>query len=151
MPLQDPVAVYNASSNFEAHMICNILKDAEIEAYPTDDVSLVGVCAFGLLPEIHKPQVWIDRSGVDRAKPILQEYDRQLLERHEVNGKRGGAEDVPVEAHCEECGRGSLFPVEDNGTVQECPHCGAYVDVGDTPDAEEWWNVGEPEDDAPKA
>jgi len=57
MPLQNPVAVYNAANNIEAQLICNFLNDAGIEAYLTSDVSQAGTWMFGLLPEIHKPQV----------------------------------------------------------------------------------------------
>ena len=34
-----------------------------------------------------------------------------------------------VELPCERCGRSASFPAEAVGTVQECPHCGAFVDV----------------------
>jgi hypothetical protein len=149
MPLQEPVAVYNASNNIEAQVICNILNDAGVEAYVTQDVSQVGTWLFGLLPEIHKPQVWIDRSEVDRAKPILEEYERQLIERRKADQQEIADKNASVQADCEECGRSSAFPSSQRGTVQDCPYCGAYVDVGDSPDAEEWWNVEHPTDDDP--
>jgi DNA-directed RNA polymerase subunit RPC12/RpoP len=141
MALQDPVAVYNATNNVESHMLCNILRDAGIEAFTTDDVSVVGVWMFGLLPEIHKPQVWIDRKDVERAKPLLENYEDQLLERQEADRHKLSLDDAAIEVTCEECGRSSLFPAEQRDTVQDCPHCGSYVDVGDVADTEEWWNV----------
>lgn len=144
MPLQEPIAAYNAANNFEAHVICNILNDAGIDAYVTDDVSQVGVWVFGLLPEIHKPQIWIDRSNIERAKPILEDYERRLIERQEADRQKVVAGEATVEAKCEECGRLSIFPAAQEGTVQECSHCGAYLDVGDLPDSDEWWNEQEP-------
>jgi hypothetical protein len=138
MPLQEPVAVYTAANNVEAHVVCNILNDEGIEAHVTDDVSQAGVWMFGLLPGIHRPQVWIDRSNVDRAKPILEDYEDRLLERQEADRQNVVAGEATVKADCEECGRSSVFPAAQRGTVQDCPHCGAYVDVGDSPESEEW-------------
>lgn len=139
MALRDPVAVYNAATNFEAQLICNLLNEAGIEAHTTEDGSPVGVWLFGLLPEIHKPQVWADRSEIDRVKPILDEYERQQSERNEREKGKPQPGGAKVEAICEECGKRSLHPAAHNGTVQDCPHCGAYVDVGDSPDADQWW------------
>jgi hypothetical protein len=34
-----------------------------------------------------------------------------------------------LESICEECGKSSLFLVSHKGTVQDCPHCGSYMDV----------------------
>ena len=38
---------------------------------------------------------------------------------------------------CEECGRASEWPASQMGTTQDCPHCGAYMDI---PDPEENWD-----------
>jgi hypothetical protein len=132
MGLQDPVAIYNAADNFEAQLICNLLNDAGIEAYLTEDVSPVGVWLFGLLPEIHKPQVWTERANMERVKPLLDEYERQQVQRQQAEAKRI-TEGATVEASCEECGHQSVFSIALEGTVQDCPHCGAYMDVGEPP------------------
>jgi hypothetical protein len=47
----------------------------------------------------------------------------------------------PIPVVCEECGGVSYFQALSRGSCQLCPHCNAYVDVGD----EETDN--EPEDD----
>ena len=74
MALIDPVAVYNGADNFEISVIQNLLDAAGIEAFAVEDVSTVGAWMGGMMPEIHKPQVWIERVDLDRAKPILEEY-----------------------------------------------------------------------------
>lgn len=148
MALRDPVAVYNAANNIEAHLICDLLNDAGIEAHVTEDVSVVGQGPLGFLPEVHKPQVWTERVDIERVKPFLEEYERQQLQRREAEMKRAAAGEATVEATCEECGQRSAFPAAQDGTVQDCPHCGAYVDVGDIPDTEEWWGEPESGDDA---
>lgn len=136
MPLSDPVAVYNAANNWEAHVVCNLLIDAGIEASVTEDVSPVGVCGIGLLSEIHKPQVWADRSEIDRVKPILDDYEQRQRKQQAVDAKKLVSGDGSIKAVCEECGRSSKFPAEQDGSVQDCPHCGAFMDVGEMPDFE---------------
>ena len=36
-----------------------------------------------------------------------------------------------VHANCEDCGKPTTFPASKQGSVQTCPHCGAYLDVPD--------------------
>lgn len=40
---------------------------------------------------------------------------------------------VPIEVLCEECGERTSFPAAQRGSVQECPHCGTFLDVGEEP------------------
>ena len=137
MALRDPFAAYNASSNVEAHIVCGLLQDAGIAAMVIEDVSQVGVWLGGTVAEIHKPQVWIERADIERARPVLTDYDRRNAERRAAErGKREAA--PPIEVVCEECGKRSEFPSAQKGTVQNCPHCRAYVDVGDEVGFEGW-------------
>ena len=75
MGLRDPVAVYNAANNLEAHLVQQALDAADIEAFVIEDVSQVGAWVGGLMPEIHKPQVWVERADIQRAKPVLEGAD----------------------------------------------------------------------------
>jgi hypothetical protein len=147
MALQRPVAVYNAANNVQALLVCNILNGAGVEAYVTEDMSPAGLWMFGVLPEIHKPQVWVDRSNLDRAKPVLEDYERHSLEQQEAGMKKAVPMEARLEAVCEECGRRSVFSAAQKGTVQDCPHCGAYMDVGKPLDSDEWWTEEKPSDD----
>lgn len=126
MALRDPVAGYNAATNLEAHLICGLLRDAGIEAAAVEDVSMVGHWMGGLMPEIHKPQVWIERTDLERAKPIIDAYEQR-----DPQQPQRPSDGSPIEVTCEECGKRSQFPAEQHGSVQECPHCRAYVDVGE--------------------
>jgi hypothetical protein len=123
---RDPVAAYNSVNNVEAHLVCGLLQNAGVPAKVIEDVSQVGVWWGGTVAEIHKPQVWIERDDVERARPILTEYDRRNAGRRTVQPEAG----PPIEVVCEECGKRSVFPKSQNGTTQNCPHCQAYVDVG---------------------
>jgi hypothetical protein len=136
MPLHDPVAVYNAANNWEAHVICNLLHDAGIEASVTEDVSQVGVCVFGLMSELHKPQIWADRSAIELVKPILDDYEQRQRKQRAVDAKKRAPAGATIKATCEECGRRSVFPAAQDGSVQDCPHCGVFMDVGEMPDFE---------------
>ncbi len=128
MALRDPFAAYNAASNTEAHLVCNLLLAAGVEAMVIEDVSQVGAWFGGNVAEIHKPQVWVERADAGRAKPVLDDFERRAAER------AGG----PVEVTCIECGKPSTFPASQAGSVQDCPHCGAYVDVGDDDEIQGW-------------
>jgi hypothetical protein len=140
MDLRDPVAAYTAVSNTEAHLICDLLRNAGIPAAAMEDVSGVGLWLGGTLAGIHKPQVWVERADLDRARPVLTEYERQATERRAA--ERGEREAMPpVVVVCEECGKESQFPAAQQGTVQSCPHCHAYVDVGDDVGLEGWDEV----------
>jgi len=141
MAFADPFAAYNAASNIEAHRVCSILMGAGIDAFVVEDVSQVGLWVGGTISEIHKPQVWIERADIERATPLLTEYDRSRAER--ANAVAAGG---TVAAACDECGESSEFPVEQSGSVQTCPRCGANMDVGESEDIE-GWDVGDPEAD----
>jgi Putative prokaryotic signal transducing protein len=137
MVLRDPFAAYNAGSNVEAHIVCGLLLDAGITAMVIEDVSQAGVWLGGTVAEIHKPQVWIERADIERARPVLTDYDQRNAERRAA--ERGEREaGPPVEVVCEECGKRSEFPAAQTGTVQNCPHCRAYVDVGDEVEFKGW-------------
>jgi hypothetical protein len=131
MALRDPVAVYNAATNLEAHHLCNLLDEAGIQAFLTEDLSLVGTWVGGLVPEMHKPQVWVERTDVERATLILQDYEQRAKERRT---KPDDVDGPTIDAVCENCGARSSFPSVQRGSVQDCPLCGAFIDVGE----EEW-------------
>lgn len=128
MPLVDPISAYNASSNLEAMLVQQFLESEGVPAFVTEDNSLVGYWMFGILPEIHKPQVWVSRRDAERAAQLLVEYERLQFER---DAERKMNEPKSFTVQCEDCGKMSSFAGSLQGTVQICPQCGAYVDVGD--------------------
>jgi hypothetical protein len=134
MAIRDPLVAYNASSNVEAQMVCGLLLDAGIQAQVIEDHSLAGLWIGGTMTDIHRPQVWIERADAERARPVLTEYEQRAAER------RAAASDTSkvIEVVCEECGKSSQFPAAQQGSVQSCPHCRAFVDVGDDIGFEGW-------------
>lgn len=147
MALSEPVAVCSATTNAEAQIRCHILGQSGIEAHPVEDNSLAGLWIGGTVPHIHTPKVWISKADVERAVPILENYDKTRFER---DGKiaRGTPDQTIVEATCEECGGSSTFWARVMGTVQECPHCGKFMDVGPADGDLDWAAEDEPDSQA---
>jgi hypothetical protein len=139
MALENPVAVYNAANNIEAHLVKLWLVESGIEAFVLEDLSTAGIWMFGALPEIHKPQVWVSKSDEDRARPILDEYEADLAERKRASQSTGSESGLPIEVVCDECDQKSLFPANQRGTIQDCPACGAFVDVGEVDEQDPYW------------
>ena len=135
MNLKDPIAAYNGANSLEVNILQNLLDEAGIEAFVMEDDSPVGLWMGGRIPEIHKPQVWIERVDIERAKPIIDEYERSVAERRALD-ERSKGNDGPIKITCEECHKETAFPYAHLGSVQLCPACGAYVDVtlDDTPE-----------------
>ena len=133
----DPFAAYNAATNLEAHSVCLALQNAGINATVVEDVSVVGLWFGGTLP-FHNPQVWIERADAQRAAQVLREYENaEATHRAAENGESDHDEPL-INATCEECGKTSLFPESLIGTIQPCPHCSAFLDVGDDPGFDDW-------------
>jgi Putative prokaryotic signal transducing protein len=81
-------------------------------------------------------EVWVkDPADTEQARQLLAERAAEA----EAKAQRTGI----VEAVCEECGQTATFPAAEQGTIQDCPHCGAMIDV---PDPDDDWDVGDPED-----
>jgi hypothetical protein len=79
-------------------------------------------------------EVWVDDpTRADEAREILAEHQASRAEHAAAAEQRG-----PVTVACEECGRTSIFPPNQYGTTQDCPHCGAYMDVVLPGQAEPW-------------
>lgn len=142
MALTDPFAAYNAANNVEAQMLQNLLLSRGIEAHVTEDNLSMAIASLGGMAGVHRPQVWIDRSESERAIPVIDEFEKKLgLRRDESEN----VIDVAVEMSCDSCGKQVTFPADQRGTVQECPHCAAYLDVGGADG--EWEDVGEEEEE----
>lgn len=135
MPLQDPVAVYEAASNAEASLVCNALIAANIPAEVLEDLSPMAGATT-------RAQVWVAQADQERAVAALADLERLAGEATAEDA--APLDPTPVDVVCE-CGVTTPFHGSLRGTVQECPSCGAYLDVAVEADGEDW---GTPEDDA---
>lgn len=84
-------------------------------------------------------EVWVsDPADTDRALEVLDAIDAVRHERADKTGL--------MIFNCDECGQQLAFPADQEGTVQECTHCNAYVDVPDSKTLDEDdADYGEPE------
>lgn len=134
---RDPKCVYVANSPGEADVVAVWLEE---QGFPTRvmNMSTLGGIA-GLTP--YSPlgispggiEVWVlDEPRAPQARDKLEEHSRTLVRQATAAAEHGG----PIEVRCEECGKTTEFPAEKRGTVQDCPHCGEYLDVGDLGDDE---------------
>src|SRR5438046_700474 len=115
MSLSDPVAVYNAANNIEAQHVRNLLVDAGVEAYVTEDLSVVGIGWLGPLAEIHKPQVWADRADLERTKPILEHHERREADLGSSDTQNEPDAGPAIEVVCERCGQRISYPAAQRG------------------------------------
>jgi hypothetical protein len=127
-PLEHPVVAYKADTNIDAQMAERFLVANGVPAYAVEDHSLAGYWLGGTIPHIHKPQVWVDKPDLPRAVELIEEF-KQLNAAKNAERKRN--EPQTLEATCEDCEKTSHFAGSLNGTVQTCPHCGSFIDVGE--------------------
>ncbi len=125
MDLKKPVVVYVAGSNLESHLIVTMLVNQGIPAYAVEDQSGASIWMFGTISQFHKPKIYVEETDVERATELIEHYEKTERERRSAQGT-----DRSIEVTCEECGKTARFPESLRGTVQDCPHCGEYVDVG---------------------
>lgn len=126
MKFKEPFKLYTAETNVEAHMIVNMLVANGVEAYADEDNSGVSLWALGVLSQFHQPNVWIERSTTPKAVELIRGFEEQKREREQP-----AASESELYVECESCKNVLAFPASLNGTTQDCPHCRAYVDVGE--------------------
>lgn len=126
MNLKDPIAVYTAATNLEAHVIVNMLNDNGVPAFAVEDQSGASLWMFGTISQFHDPKVWIDKSSALEAGQLIHGFEKRKNERRNLSIRTQG---LPV--LCEACGKTATFPDTFDGTVQRCPECHTYIDVGD--------------------
>lgn len=138
MNLTDPVRVYTAASNTDAQMVAEMLNAGGVKAHAVEDQSGVSLWFLGPMSQYHQPDVFVSGADVDRAKKLIAQFEQWHRNRSEH-----GQEITQILATCDVCGQKTLFPADLQGTVQDCPHCGDFIDVGELP-----WDsdVGEPEE-----
>jgi hypothetical protein len=130
------VEVYRAKNGFQAHLFVTALEEAGIKAeIQGTTVHPSSATGEGLLtdtaPWWDAPRILVLAEDADRAKQLLLELEaRERKEAPEAN--------PPIEAVCDKCGCRASFPATQRGSVQQCPQCGAYLDVGEDESPDGW-------------
>ncbi len=110
---EDPLTVYEAWDPRQAHLICQVLANADIEARVASDALEMGL---GDIPFQHTTcPVMVRRVDFERARAVLAEFETRLA---------GGAGETPEESqpYCYHCGES--VAVGD----PRCPKCGQELD-----------------------
>lgn len=131
MIYRDPKCVHVADSLSEAESVVHFLKGQGLAAEVMNPATLGGLLGLTWLSRTgvsaNGLEVWVnDAADAPQALARLKEFAAEQTRKAEEKDAQG-----PVAADCEECDRTSTFPAAQRGTTQDCPHCGAYLDVPD--------------------
>jgi hypothetical protein len=149
MIYRDPKCVFVADSPGMAEVVVLFLGSNNIQAQVMDPetlggflgltpVSSTGISANGIEVWVHEP------ANAERARELIAQREEVLKEKAAKAATRTGT----VKAECDECGKTSEFPAAQAGTVQDCPHCGEYMDVPDLASAPDDGNLAPKTDPA---
>lgn len=140
MELHDPVAIYTAASDLEAYEIVELLQGTDIPAQVIEDTNLLD----GLNPPVHAAQVWVASSDWERAITVIQGYEARAQQRHLASQVTVDLNAEWIDARCDKCGTVTRYAPIQKGTVENCPSCYAFMDIGNDVDFDDW-NVIEAE------
>lgn len=148
MELDDPVTIYTAGSNLVAHQFAEALLASGIESQVIEDNVPMGVLEGGQNSTSHHPRVWISSTDLERAAVVVQAFEAEVHGRQILLGNQVQVDLRAewIDATCEKCGTVTRFAPIHQGTVENCPNCFAFMDVG-VEDEFDDWNVIDVESD----
>lgn len=138
MELQDPVAIYTAASNIEAHEIAELLLVTGISAQVVEDNSQIGAWVGGLNSVLHKPKLWVSSSDLESANSVIREYEARIQQRQLTHQVQVDLNSEWIDARCDTCGTVTRYAPVEKGTVVNCPSCYAFMDVGGDVEFDDW-------------
>jgi Putative prokaryotic signal transducing protein len=125
------IEVYRARDNLQARLLAQTLNEIGIQAWVEESAhssrALEGATLWSDAPRI---LVFADQAEL--ARQILLGWEEQKRQ-EEARASEG----PPIDVVCEKCGKSTFFPASQRGSVQNCSHCNAYVDVGEADLTEE--------------
>src|SRR5215208_3830522 len=124
---QDRQCVFVADDPSHAEAVVGWLAAQDISARALDASSLGGMDGLSAVAGAgaHGLEVWVDAPDeAEKARRLLVEFEARRRADREA---RAGT----VAVACEGCGKASTFAAAGQGTVQDCPHCGGFLDVPD--------------------
>ena len=123
------VEVYSAANGLEAHSLRLILENKGIRSQVVGESLQT---AGGDLPlgATLAPRIWVREGDAGLAREIIETHSgRPPAERAKPSGFEGRSDAENVTFACQECGKSITFAASRRGHVENCPHCGSYVDV----------------------
>ena len=134
MELHDPVAIYTAASDLEAYEIVELLQGAEIPAQVIEDMNLLD----GLNPPVHAAKVWVASADLERATAVTRGYEARVQQRDLAHHVAVDLNSEWIDARCDKCGTVTRYAPIQKGTVENCPNCYAFMDIGNDVDFDDW-------------
>jgi hypothetical protein len=133
------VEIYRAKNNLQASLLAQTLNEIGIQAQVQEgwDRSS-GLEPSGTALWSDAPRILVFADQAQLARQILLGWEEQKRQE-----EARAAESPPIEAACEKCGKTTSFPASQHGSVQNCAHCHAYVDVGEVDIAEDTFDSDE--------
>lgn len=121
--LRDPKCVFVGASTADAEKIAGWLREKRVSVRVKEALRFSG---------LEGVEVWVQNADdIEKAKGIVSK-----IEQPESNNTRLGeatlGDATSIVAFCESCGRATNFPSKLRGTIENCPHCGQFMDVIDT-------------------
>src|SRR5436190_19375287 len=132
MPDQEVIEVYRAKNGMQAKLFADALEDAGVRAQVQGDLfnpeaQTAAHPLFEAAPYWDAPRILVFASDETKARQLLAELEA----RDRSSGSTAEVTGPDIAAVCEDCGHTAAYPAAQRGTVQDCPHCGAFVDVGE--------------------
>jgi membrane protease subunit (stomatin/prohibitin family) len=138
MPYRDPRCVYVTDNMGSADVVVCWLEQQGFPAKVMNRGTMGGL--LGLTPfsttgvSSDGVEVWVmSEADSESAQQALAQHGDFHRKAADSKSPRG-----PVNATCEDCGKTTTFAAEQHGTVQDCPHCGEYMDVLDEGEEFQW-------------
>jgi len=142
MNFTNPVIVYDGESGLDAGQIQAFLKHHDVESEVVVGHSEGDTLFGGSAGPMPSPQIWVEEASFAAARVLVEEFEQMAIEQRKLDQARAADAD-PISVECEKCEKVTVFPAVLFGTVQVCPKCQSFVDVGEDDAFDDWQIDGE--------
>ncbi|HBN75865.1 MAG TPA: hypothetical protein DD473_08615 [Planctomycetaceae bacterium] len=142
------ILVFESDDEQAVELIANFLNEKGVNAdviehkpdMPQGDAFGMTVTAYAGAESSGRFEVRIkDAEQFEQARILLTKHTEEILRRADLVQIQ--ASEVVVE--CDDCSKSNVYSGALQGTVQECEHCGSYLDVPGGEDDYDWSIVDE--------
>ena len=136
MLYRDPKCVFVANDFGQADVVAAWLQGQGIDAEVMNQATMGGFLSPLLVRSATGVEVWVvDSAQAADAIRLLADQEMALIANKTLKEQTG----PPLVVVCEECGKTQHFSgPRERGTVQNCTHCAAYLDVETADEGEDF-------------
>ncbi len=144
MSRKDPRSVFTSDDHAAAEFVAEWLGkqgiDSELITHIKESDG-VGLTPFSDSQSTSHMEVFVKNiDDVETVKKLIVENQESILQEAK---KRDETTPEKIAVVCDHCGKTAVYPGTMQGTVQECPYCGEYLDVPGGEDEFDWSVVDE--------